>query len=71
METQTPNNSVAQFFGENYPSLKKYCHSKWNGSGDDVLHEAFIIASQRYLDINFSLFTRLAAESARKLKISQ
>lgn len=63
--------AVRDFFEKNYSSLLSYCHSRWNGSGQDVCHEAAAIALARYRKINFRLFCFLAAEAARRLRIHE
>lgn len=65
--THTQQEKVETFFEKNYNSLSKFCHSRWNGRGDDVLHSAFVIAKQRYKKINFSLFTKITREAARSI----
>lgn len=56
---------VDKFFEANYNSLARYCRAKWNGSGRDVLHQAYVIARTRYKHINFSLFVTICDESIR------
>lgn len=61
------------FLKDNYISLKKFCKTKYNGNGEDVAHEAAMIALQRYGQgrIGFQLFTKLVREAARNLKIHE
>jgi len=49
---------------------QKWCKQRWNGNGDDVFQEAYLIAIKRYGDItriNQSLFGFLCLEAAREL----
>ena len=49
---------------------QKWCKQRWNGNGDDVFQEAYLIAIKRYGDItriNQSLFGFLCLEAARVL----
>jgi len=59
-----------EFFEKNLSKLTRFCHQRWNGNGADVLQEA---AKQglKYDYMTFSLFTRLALDAARDLKISR
>jgi len=53
---------------------RKWCRQKWNGNGDDIFQQAFMIAIQRYRSIkkiNQSLFGFLCREAARQLMFHQ
>jgi len=74
--------SVAEFVQKDYHNLSRWCHSRWNGSGQDVLHEAIrLAAGEKNKDgtwervplqyLTFTLFARLAAEAARGIKLRQ
>lgn len=58
---------IKEFFTNNYNSLAKYCKTKWDNDGEDILHETFLLADKRYTKMNFSLFTLLVKEANRKL----
>jgi hypothetical protein len=60
---------IDDFFAERYHSLSRWCQSRYNGSGQDVMHSAYELAIDRYQHINFSLFASLCAEAARNLQI--
>jgi hypothetical protein len=61
---------VDDFFTQRYDSLNRYCHSRWNGQGGDVLHSAWELAKKHeYTHINFSLFGKLCLNAARKLRL--
>lgn len=60
---------VDEFFEVRYADLRRYCRAKWDGMGEDVLHEAYVIAIERYKHINFSLFTFLCTEAAREVEM--
>jgi hypothetical protein len=63
---------VDDFFELRYASLSRWCCSRWNGSGGDVLHSAWELAiKKQYAHINFSLFAMLAQEAARNLQIAR
>jgi uncharacterized protein len=50
---------------------QKWCKQRWNGNGDDVFQEAYLIAIKRYGDItriNQSLFGLLCLEAAREIQ---
>lgn len=66
-QRQEAEKPIAEFFESHYPTLLKYCHRNWNGNGNDVLHQTFVKASERYTTINFSLFRLLALEAARDM----
>lgn len=63
----TNSTNVDEFFEQNYPSLMSFCRSKWNGSGEDVLHQTYVILRERYQTVTFSLFMVTAREAARVL----
>ncbi|MEM4204466.1 MAG: hypothetical protein QXS54_10400 [Candidatus Methanomethylicaceae archaeon] len=59
--------SVDEFFKTHYSHLLHYCCSRWNGSGQDILHQVYLILRERYPRINFSLFMTTCHEAARAL----
>lgn len=59
--------STDEFFEQNYPDLLTYCRQRWNGSGEDVLHETYLIIRGRYQTVTFSLFVVTTREAARNL----
>lgn len=71
--------SVADFAQKNYQRLLGWCHSRWNGQGQDVMHEALQLAAgekeknkyKRYplQYMTFSRFRDLCREAARNLGI--
>jgi hypothetical protein len=49
---------------------RRWCWQRWNGNGDDVFQQAYLLAIQRYEDIekvNQSLFGKICKEAAREL----
>lgn len=63
---------IDDFFVNNYQRLLGWCHSRWNGSGGDVMHSAWELAKKRgYTYINFSFFCGLCKDAARKLRLRQ
>jgi len=62
--------SLEQFFERNLPKLLRYCHSKWDGSGEDVMQEAMKHGT-KYGYMTFSLFHDLCLATARDLKIAR
>lgn len=72
--------SVAKFAEKNYQRLSSWCHARWDGQGQDVLHEAIRLAAGEKKEdgtwqrkpleyMTFSLFRRLCREAARNLGI--
>jgi hypothetical protein len=69
-EQDTCNISTAEFFEKNYVKLSRYCRSRWNGQGEDVMHQAMQIAlEKKYAYMTFSLFTLIAKGAARDLGV--
>lgn len=72
--------SVSEFAEKNYRRLSQWCHARWNGSGQDVMHEAIrLAAGEKNEDgtwqrkpveyMTLSLFRRLCQEAARNMGI--
>jgi hypothetical protein len=62
--------SPSEFFEKNLPKLLQYCHSRWNGYGEDVLNQA-VKQGMKYEYMTFSLFGDLCHSAARDLKIAR
>jgi hypothetical protein len=51
---------------------RKWLMQRWNGNGEDVFQQAYLLAIQRYEDIekvNQSLFGKICKEAARQLQL--
>jgi hypothetical protein len=60
------------FFTARYDSLSRWCHGRYNGNGQDVMHGAYEIARERgYTHITFGLFASLCREAARNLQVAR
>jgi hypothetical protein len=66
----TKGPTVDEFFVTHYDDLLRYCSSRWNGSGQDVLHVAYEMLRE-YEYCTFTLFTKKAKEAARNLLRTQ
>jgi hypothetical protein len=63
---------IEDFFSLRYVSLSKWCHSRYNGSGGDVLNSVVVIATERgYTYMTMALFRMLAREAARDLQLAR
>lgn len=71
---------VADFTEKNYQRLLGWCHKRWNGSGQDVLHEALNLAGGKKNEdgtwarkpleyMTFNRFCDLCREAARNLGV--
>jgi len=58
--------TVDEFFVTHYDDLLRYCSSRWNGSGQDVLHVAYEMLRE-YKYCTFTLFVQKTKEAARNL----
>jgi hypothetical protein len=62
--------SIHEFVEKNHKQLVRWCCTRWNGSGGDVMHTAVVIAIERkYGHMTTSLFRLLCQEAARNLEI--
>lgn len=62
--------SVNDFITKNHQRLTRWCHRRYNGNGNDVMHTAIETAlERRYEYMTFRLFRDLCREAARNLGI--
>lgn len=59
--------SPDEFFTQKYSDLLSFCRQRWNGHGEDVLHQTYVILRERYQTVTFSLFMVVTREAARVL----
>lgn len=70
------SSATIEYFLENLKSLKKWCESRWNGSGGAVYNQAFLgqfdpqSGQKKYPYMTFSLAKQLFKQAARDMGLN-